>query len=1664
MAQEIKNTFLKAKMNKDLDDRIIPNGEYRDAVNISIGKSESDNVGAIENLVGNALLSVTAQDPGLEIIGHLEDSTNNKAYVFLTNYTEQDVLNPTNAPEASKHFIYCYDATNGTYDLLVQGAFLNFSKTNRILGVNLIEELLFWTDDRNQPRKININLAKAFFEVEGTSRRPATDTTDYYTEEHQISVAKYAPFESILLYTRFDFEANPGSATDYVVMAGENADELQDYVGATLVSIENQVSGNEYIEVTGITNVGGATQIDVYPSLPTVPTTGSYITLIKSTMTNKQDDSEWPGDPDYLEDRFVRFSYRFKYDDNEYSLMAPFTQIAYIPKQKGYFIGGDEDAAYRSTIVDFMENNVQNIGLQVPLPCRGGNLNSKYKIKEVEILFKESDGVAVKVLDAVTVGDVAADSGNTNVFVYEYQSRKPYRALAEAQTVRVYDKVPVRAFAQESSGNRIIYGNYRDQHTPPAALNYNCRISKKSDVGRYNNFIEYPNHTVKRNRTYQIGFVLSDKFGRTSPVILSNVDLGVNSDNVFFSGSTIYNPYDVEDTDTSVGSWFGDAIQVALNSPITSSKNLAAGTPGMYAEKVTTGSGNGQGYAVALSGNTINGNTYGFRLNSSNYPQNNNIPQEGDYLRGQYTDFVRVESVTETNPVQNQWEAITDGQVSDTYLRTDGLPAGVPDLKFAYTINDLGWYSYKIVVKQNEQEYYNVYLPGILNGYPGQRLTEIQTGVDESGDPILEYGVANPFPNELDVTARTVLFNDNINKVPRDIVEVGPSDKQYRSSVVLYGRVTNNMIPAFDSEGVQDGYTASNEQYFPRTNYTGKSALKHTATQIANARDIHMSWEDLSLDPDDDLNGGQTFGPQSIGQAYSGVKTYYAIETNPLIAKISTADKSIGWQNTLGEGSPQTPANMEPYLAIYETAAVVSELDIFWETASSGLIVDLNQAIDSFNTGAAGWGNFVWEFDETYTRGTSVTNGYFFPLDVEGNPFQIAPTVELLEVTNADNEIMPSTMFLLEEGTGPNTETYQLIYNGDGVYFSNTSFEKDVFKFKFRVTSEGVATELFLGGSQFGDGALANVAPSMVAIPDKVLTPLDEVIIPPISGSDNGSATLALETQDLVYTFEFLGNEPVIGWPEWEINPYTGEITTEAYSTPLGSYNIRIFIKDALGNQQGQSPDYSSLSAQQDINILIRPVAVNPGLLTAPCHIGPDDGLVARPPTTLRNTGSGLGGITRGAFYLTNSPLTADDLVNADGNGFTITESDFPNAGGGTDELPNLVRLNPAGSGVHTSGTLQFEVNTWLKGPTNAFADDDVAGIRFFYRKKGATTWTKVKGNNVDVNNTPGDAEQGFKQGARIQDQVVQNGSFSQWKSDFPTGSFKNYDNRRTIPNNSYNQPSEVYCQYVRAFNIEDMPNPEVGNEYLILLDDMFKGGAPNQGGMYDVPDTLKAYCNYTDAHYPTCITRPAPGGYINGVDPSDGIIAYSKNIAIQQGGTAPVTAFKYNVTAPGNESNNRTHSEEDDALTRFLYADTPFGELVETFYVDPAKTIAYVPPLTTNPYINFTWEGDAQPEGAGVEPYSGGTPGGIWKNWRWYSQQPWDPYKQDPYNPDRSYKLKFTGGFDNPSGLRLKPNVPGQANTIQTSHRNDYSVLSPQNNYSNYGVNRFMRVYNKNS
>ncbi len=126
------STFIKSKMNKDTDSRILPSGEYRDAQNVSISKSEGADVGALENVLGNRALvnindSLGANIKNLQVIGNFMDTENDRIFFMLTNYNDTSADSLSNfAPAASNHYIYCYNINTNTTTQLVSGNFLNF--------------------------------------------------------------------------------------------------------------------------------------------------------------------------------------------------------------------------------------------------------------------------------------------------------------------------------------------------------------------------------------------------------------------------------------------------------------------------------------------------------------------------------------------------------------------------------------------------------------------------------------------------------------------------------------------------------------------------------------------------------------------------------------------------------------------------------------------------------------------------------------------------------------------------------------------------------------------------------------------------------------------------------------------------------------------------------------------------------------------------------------------------------------------------------------------------------------------------------------------------------------------------------------------------------------------------------------------------------------------------------------------------------------------------------------------------------------------------------------------------------------------------------------------------------------------------------------------------
>ena len=85
-------------MNRDLDDKMLKPGEYREALNINVSKSESSDIGAVENILGNELIVDTAISNAKKI-GEYRDNGNDRIYYFITNnnsYNETEFSNNLN--------------------------------------------------------------------------------------------------------------------------------------------------------------------------------------------------------------------------------------------------------------------------------------------------------------------------------------------------------------------------------------------------------------------------------------------------------------------------------------------------------------------------------------------------------------------------------------------------------------------------------------------------------------------------------------------------------------------------------------------------------------------------------------------------------------------------------------------------------------------------------------------------------------------------------------------------------------------------------------------------------------------------------------------------------------------------------------------------------------------------------------------------------------------------------------------------------------------------------------------------------------------------------------------------------------------------------------------------------------------------------------------------------------------------------------------------------------------------------------------------------------------------------------------------------------------------------------------------------------------------------
>ena len=1107
---EIKNTFLKSKMNKDLDARIIPNGEYRDAKNISVSTSEGADVGALENIRGNFnLTDFGLTDNNLEVIGTAIDESKNRIYFFITNFNDStsdnlslaaidSVIDGDFTINGPKHCIaYCeipyqedsqLNSNSITHDILVEGSFLNFSKSNYISS-NILEDFLFFTDNRNQPRKINIETAIA---------NPRT----YYTREDHISVAKYAPYTPIsflndvsspsvstlkneldywlpaifvapaYVYTTnaasvlvFDQANIYGSITNLPYANGRYASP-QEHFGNNIrplriYRIDDENTNYAYVKDMSITVVNGKVEIDLYQNFNQVTgqasglindigsvlgwTTGEFAIEIPNPHYN----INFAGDIELLREKFVKFSYRFKYDDDEYSLLAPFSQHAFVPKQYGYFIGNDDKKTKESGIVNFMENQITTAGLVVNLPYPASSIKDDLKVKEIQLIYKASDEKSLKVIADIpsedinglpgsfdvlfsgggyTVGQVSNTTGGTGsglkVRIDSVDSGGKILSLSIAETgtgYRLNDIILVAAVtvggkpAQAeitSLNNKFIY-NYTSEK--PIKVLDDQEIIRVNDivpiraktqeiVGNrviYGNFLQ--NKSTPSNLNYSIN--VREKTGDNKKEFLNHT---LKQGRTYQVGLVLQDRY-------------GRASNVIINN------NSAVGLNNSFFASYTDGG-----------------------VDPLRWP--------GNCLNVSFSQKIPTEPNATYMGVYNELS------------------------------NPLGWYSYKVVVKQQDQDYYNIYVPGGVSG-----------NIDFSAlDQPLEFSSTNE-------VFQIPLFNDNINKIPRDLKEVGPTDDTFGSSISLFPRVSSPIKGSAQNVSVPGLTTAVNisQQNFNTKNSDVTSIISFsdlgdwTAYKNVNIRFVDSSTNDAGSgalqvtgpyvpeNPNNpnywtpaDLNGAQAF--YIYPGATGNIDPFFLKNNkNPLIANISTSNR-IGYKKSI-----QDADSFSRELMVFETKAFKSNLDIYYESSNTGLISEFNTSVN-LPDGATGEPVDISTFTPTLienintnqpvsnifqatsSNGTVVTaNNPNVTMQVSQINNQTNPPT----ITNANNKF---TLTTVQQPTLNTPATYQVRTSTPFIFISNSE-AKENYEFKFNITSN-LSSNV---NTVTKNVSLSNVAPSL---------------------------------------------------------------------------------------------------------------------------------------------------------------------------------------------------------------------------------------------------------------------------------------------------------------------------------------------------------------------------------------------------------------------------------------------------------------------------------------------------------------------------------------------------------------------------------------------------------
>ena len=575
---ELKHTFTSGRMNKDLDERLVPNGEYRDALNIEVSTSEGSDMGAIQTTMGN--INLSQQDmgllPGGFCVGSIADEKNDKLYWLIASNDKDIIAEYDYNTGVTKPVLVDTHATNSFPRVL------NFNANNYITGINIIDDMLFWTDNLSEPKHINITRCKAGssgFNIHTNflTTNPWSSTQALWsgvsgnpipiTEEH-ITVIKKSPKLAPSLEMKNTLEGKIGGIISDKDFTDNGA--LPNVAASPPPTTIIELDATDYnyeigdiLLLTTVNNNADELQVRVKVSVvnPSGGNAAEFEVIILSIDTNILSiDTFWEVELEQkdalFQFKFPRFACRYKYEDGEYSAFSPFTEIAFLPKggefdylpKKGFNLSMVNDIRYLA-VKDFVpeEDLLPDGVVEIDILYKESNSPNIYSVKtltrdldEWNIRSGLTSSTASKIYNSNDAGwssnfppstgawNFSAGPGYRGVKGYiKVTSEMIHAVLPSNQLLRPWDNVPRNALAQEVSGNRLIYGNYlQNYNVPHPSIEVGVWSQSMDDSSNFspeqifpaNAYKYFPAKSIKSLRTYQLGVVYIDKYGRETPV------------------------------------------------------------------------------------------------------------------------------------------------------------------------------------------------------------------------------------------------------------------------------------------------------------------------------------------------------------------------------------------------------------------------------------------------------------------------------------------------------------------------------------------------------------------------------------------------------------------------------------------------------------------------------------------------------------------------------------------------------------------------------------------------------------------------------------------------------------------------------------------------------------------------------------------------------------------------------------------------------------------------------------------------------------------------------------------------------------------------------------------------------------------------------------------